>query len=143
MAEKYQKIVATGFLAHEGKVLVVKRAEMETFLPGYFELPGGKIDFGEDPKAALEREFQEEVKLSINVGKSYKTFAYVTNNGERHTVEIVFLATLTEDEQEVVLGKDHTEYHWIEKEEVDDYTFTDEARECILEGFGELLRNTK
>lgn len=138
MSEQYQKIVATGFLHNQGKVLAIKRAETETFLPGYFEMPGGKIDFGEDPELALKREYEEEAGLKINVGKPFRTFAYVSNGGDRHTVEIVYLASLATENQDIVLGKDHTEFYWLEESEVENYKFSDETRKSILEGFKEV-----
>lgn len=145
MTNKHQKIVATGFLFKNGKALAVKRAETETFLPGYFELPGGKVDFGEDPEQALQREFQEEVGLEIKAGKPFRTFAYTSDGGERHTIEIVYLALTDEENPEVTLGKDHTEYHWMEEGEVGNYKFSDETRQSILEGFKEasLLEKTE
>lgn len=137
MTEKYQKIVSTGFLFNKGRVLAVKRAETETFLPGYFEMPGGKIDFGEDPELALKREYEEEVGLKINVGKPFRTFAYVSSGGDRHTVEIIYLVSLAAENQNIVLGKDHTEFHWIGEDEVVNYKFSDETRKSVLDGFKE------
>jgi 8-oxo-dGTP diphosphatase len=85
----YQKIVCTGFIYHQGKTLIVQRSLKETFLPGYYELPGGQVNFGEDPVDALKREFREEVNLNVEVTKPYKIFSYVSENGNRHIVEIV------------------------------------------------------
>lgn len=70
---KYQKITVAGFLCVDDKVLVIRRSEKETYLTGYYELPGGKVDFGEHPKISLEREFLEEsekcfVKASEVIG---------------------------------------------------------------------------
>ena len=54
--EKFQKIGVTAFVVSgDEKVLLLRRSKKEKFLPGYFELPGGKVDFGENPEKALER----------------------------------------------------------------------------------------
>ena len=37
--------------------------------PGHWTLPGGGIDFGEDPKDAVVREFMEETGLTVKVNK--------------------------------------------------------------------------
>lgn len=35
------------------------------FRPNLWELPGGKVDLGEGPRRALEREFSEELDVSV------------------------------------------------------------------------------
>lgn len=141
MGDKYQKIVSTGFLINKGKVLAVKRSEKETFLPGYFELPGGKIDFGETSEEALEREFREEVGIEINVGKPFRTFSYVSSDGDRHTIEIVYLVTTTKENPEITLSEAHTESQWIEEDKIQDYHFSEETRQSVMEGFKVAMKN--
>jgi len=46
----------------EGKVLLARRRETG-FLGGLWELPGGKIERGEDPEEALRRELREELGI--------------------------------------------------------------------------------
>ncbi len=137
---KLQKIVVTGFLHENGKVLIARRSMDEQFLPGFYELPGGKIDFGEEPTQALKREFMEEVKLKIEVLQPLQTFAYVSEDGNRHTVEIVFMAKLAEQKQQVTLGKDHNDFKWIGKEEIEKFKITNEIKNVIGLGFHGLGR---
>lgn len=100
-----QKIVMSGVLLRDGQALVVRRSMDKKFLPGSFEFPGGKVDFGEDAFTALSREFEEEVGFSVEVGEFIRTFSYVT--GTRHTVELVFYVNGTGD---VTLSSAHSEY---------------------------------
>lgn len=55
-----QVITACAFIHHKfngvEKVFLPKRADTKKFLPGAYELPGGHIDFGEDPVSGLKRE---------------------------------------------------------------------------------------
>jgi len=49
MTESFM-VLAEGALFNNEKLLVVKRSETKKFLPGYWELPGGKLEFGESPQ---------------------------------------------------------------------------------------------
>ena len=111
--DKFQKIVVSGFLQHEGKVLLIRRNQREKFYPGSFELPGGKVDFGEGPTKALEREFLEETNLKIKVGEPLRTFSYVSDEGARHTVEIVYRVSLLSSPSELKLSDAHDDYKWV------------------------------
>lgn len=131
----YQKVVSTGFLLNEQKALVIRRSMDETFLPGYFELPGGKVDFGEDPKESLEREYREEVNLQIKIGDPFKVFSYVSGKGDRHTVEILFHVFLLHPDQEVKLSPAHEEYRWITQNEMHQFLISPEIKDGIIQGF--------
>ena len=129
-----QKIVSTGLLIHKNKLLIIQRALDEVFLPGYYELPGGKVDFGEDPKEALAREYHEEVNLHVQIGKPFHVFSYLSENGNRHTVEILFHVTLLGNDS-IELSSAHDDYQWITPKEVDQYLMTSEIQKAIQLGF--------
>lgn len=131
--EKFQKIVVTAFIVDGGKVLVVKRSDNESFLPGYWEMPGGKVEFSEHPADALVRECLEEVNLQVKVGRPYRTFSYISNDGNRHTVEIDYLCTPFS--KEVEISSAHTEYRWISRDELSTLKFSEEMQKSIAEGF--------
>jgi 8-oxo-dGTP diphosphatase len=48
----------------------------EMTLANYWEFPGGKIEVGETPEQALEREIQEEFACMIQVGAKVEDTAY-------------------------------------------------------------------
>lgn len=138
MNNKHQKVAVAGFLAHRGTVLVIRRSNQEQFLPGYYELPGGKVDFGEHPVEALKREFKEEVGLSIDPIKPYRVFDYVSGEIGRHTVELVYHVRFSAAMSDVVLSDAHDDYKWIDESMLDSLAITDEIRQNILEGFKQL-----
>lgn len=51
----------------EGRILVVRRGPGQSGA-GFWEFPGGKVEDGEDPRAALVREIDEELGIHIRVG---------------------------------------------------------------------------
>ena len=55
-----QLISAVALIDSDGRVLLAERPEGKLFA-GYWEFPGGKIETGETPEAALVRELDEEL----------------------------------------------------------------------------------
>ena len=60
-------IVAAGCLFESGRVLLTQR-KAGAHLAGMWEFPGGKVEPGEDPRAALARELREEIDVDADVG---------------------------------------------------------------------------
>ncbi|MEO3805839.1 (deoxy)nucleoside triphosphate pyrophosphohydrolase [Nonomuraea sp. B1E8] len=61
-------VVAAVIVAPGRRVLAAQRAEPAA-LAGGWEFPGGKVDPGEDERAALVRECREELGVEIAVGE--------------------------------------------------------------------------
>jgi 8-oxo-dGTP diphosphatase len=60
-------LVAAGVIVREGRVLLSQR-KRGAHLEGAWEFPGGKVEPGEDPRAALARELAEELGVDADVG---------------------------------------------------------------------------
>ena len=70
---KTLKVVAA-IIENDSSVLATQRGYGE--LKDKWEFPGGKIEVGETPEKALEREISEELNLSIDVGDCLTTVEY-------------------------------------------------------------------
>lgn len=141
MQDKQQKITACAFLHKDGKLLTAKRAMTKFFLPGVYELVGGHVEFGETLEECLVREFREELHIDIVVGNIFYAFTYLEDNGVKHVLEVEFFAKMQDEGQPIVLNpEDHLEYHWITKEEIDTYNFTEEEKKAVIKGFELLLQ---
>jgi 8-oxo-dGTP diphosphatase len=57
-------VVAAALVRDDGLILLQKRSEGRS-MAGLWEFPGGKIDAGETPEAALVRELAEELDIEI------------------------------------------------------------------------------
>jgi mutator protein MutT len=60
--------VVAGVIRRDGLLLITQRMPNDT-LAGYWEFPGGKVDMGEELKAALQRELREEIGLETEIGE--------------------------------------------------------------------------
>ncbi|MDH7798474.1 MULTISPECIES: (deoxy)nucleoside triphosphate pyrophosphohydrolase [unclassified Beijerinckia] len=57
-------VVAVALIDADDRILIAQRPEGKQ-LAGLWEFPGGKIDAGERPEAALIRELHEELDISV------------------------------------------------------------------------------
>lgn len=62
--------VVTGVLRHEGRIFVQKRCDRGAW-GGLWEFPGGRVEPGEEPRQAVEREHQEETGFAVQVTDTY------------------------------------------------------------------------
>lgn len=79
VAARPRKIVVAALIdrASDGAILLSLRGPNQS-MPGLWELPGGKIEPGESPEAALVREVREELDVEVRVRSIYDvvSFAY-------------------------------------------------------------------
>lgn len=58
-------VVAVALIDVDGRVLIAKRPQGKS-LAGLWEFPGGKVEPGERPEAALIRELREELGIEVS-----------------------------------------------------------------------------
>lgn len=84
-------VVAAGALVDsDRRVLVCSRPEGKT-MPGLWEFPGGKLEAGESPEAALIRELDEE--LAVSAGRRcLAPLSFVSHDyGDFHLLMTLFV----------------------------------------------------
>ena len=57
-------VVAAALVDPDGRVLIAQRPDGKS-MAGLWEFPGGKVETGETPEAALIRELQEELAITV------------------------------------------------------------------------------
>ncbi len=109
-------VVAGIFQNEKGEILLIQRPKNKP-MPGLWEFPGGKLELGETPENALERELQEEVSLVPQVIKplSFVSHAYDTF----HIVLMPYL--ITKWEGIFSLNEHQQGYMWVKPDEMHPY----------------------
>lgn len=83
-------VVAIALVDRDGRVLLQQRAQGKA-LAGLWEFPGGKIEAGETPEAALVREIEEELGIAITEAcLAPASFASVALE-DRHLLLLLFV----------------------------------------------------
>jgi 8-oxo-dGTP diphosphatase len=88
-------LVAAGFAVRDGRVLMARRPP-EKHLGGCWEFPGGKLEPGETPEAALVREFREELGVNILVGPVLDVVSYAYDDFD--LLMLLYAASIIEGE---------------------------------------------
>ena len=113
MGKDKKKIqVVAGLLIREDKILVAKRALHKTH-GGLWEFPGGKIERGEEPSEALQRELLEELSVAVCVG-SFVASSQVLSEDIEIEMSVFAVQILRGD----LINKEHEELRWISPQEV-------------------------
>ena len=102
------------------KLLLAQRREIapDDREYGYcWNLPGGGIQFSEDPITALRREVREELGVEIEVHSLLpKVFSPVRHRW--HGILICYLCTLKDPSQRIILNHESSQYAWFSLEEI-------------------------
>jgi 8-oxo-dGTP diphosphatase len=134
-----QRVVVCGLLMKSSKILILRRRDDEKFYAGMWELPSGKVEYGEDPILAVAREFKEETNLSVKVGKPIRVSHYTVEDEKdrRHTVKITFMVDLEKEGR--IKTTEHSNFAWIGPTEIGRYDIIEDVKEDILTAFFDVL----
>jgi 8-oxo-dGTP diphosphatase len=83
-------VVAVALVDGEGRVLLQQRAPGRA-MAGLWEFPGGKVESGERPEAALVRELDEELGIAVEEADFAPAAFASADNAGRHMLLLLYL----------------------------------------------------
>lgn len=104
-------------IVKEGKILVLKQTIDDTFV---WDLPGGKVDFGENPYNTLLREVKEETDLDITVVKPLGMWWFFRKKDGNQVICNTFLCTPNNEAIDLTrnpMQENITEFVWVTPEQ--------------------------
>lgn len=120
-------VAAKAVVVRDGRILVLQRSAGSSHDPGLWELPGGKMEYGEVLTEALAREVTEETGVSVRVGAPLLTWHF--------TKEPFWVTGVTFACEygggEVALSPEHDDARWVEPAEALELPLSRSMREQI------------
>lgn len=104
--------VVAAVICQGGRVFATQRGYGEW--KDWWEFPGGKMEAGETPEAALKREIREELSAEISVGRLLGTVEH--DYPAFHLTMHCYLCSLL---SEALRLNEHEAARWLAKEELD------------------------
>jgi 8-oxo-dGTP diphosphatase len=121
MSDLTQQVAAKGLIENsDGAILLLKRAKPyygETVLR--WDFPGGRADPGESLREALARELREETGLTLAAAGGIIHDQDFQPAGSQLQVFRFTLDATVEADEPVTLSDEHTEYAWVNPEDVE------------------------
>lgn len=133
----------------EGKLLLLKRSELDKTFPGMYTIPGGHVDAGEDHRTAAIRELQEESGLTPDKDTQFQKIGEYED--DKCCIEY-FRSNVDKDNDTLTLQSEEAwQYEWIDPRELDKYEFPLNMKQNIqkilfpqkevIQKLGKALRN--
>lgn len=124
---KEKTIVAKVFVINsKGLILALRRSKTDTLRPLTWDLPGGSVEYGEDPADAVVREAEEEAGLKL---EGVQLFITKTTNEKSYVVRLLYYAHTYVDK--ITLSFEHDKYRWVTKQEFDQLNTPSRYKDCL------------
>jgi 8-oxo-dGTP diphosphatase len=88
-----QVLVTAGVMVEADRVLMAQR-RVGDHEGGKWEFPGGKVELGEDPRQAIQRELEEELAIKVAVGRVNDIISQI--DGDLQLILIYFECAIIE-----------------------------------------------
>ncbi len=127
---KIMTVAAAVLQNRNGCVLLTRRPDNKPY-PGLYEFPGGKIEVGERPEEALQRELFEELHLFVPID-SMKPLTFVSYTYPQYHV-ILLLYLIRQWTGEMLMKENQKGYIWTNVGSLDTLPPLLPANEGLLE----------
>lgn len=105
------RIAVKSFIINKDKgLLLIKRRTNDVHAAGVWEIPGGRLNLGEDPLEGLKRETKEETGLEIEILNVINVNHFTREDGQKITMLIFLCKPLSNS---VTLSEEHIDFIWV------------------------------
>ena len=121
-----QKISVRAIVKHEGKVLLLKRANGRSSILGKYELPGGRLEYNEQPEDALKRILRIDAAVSIQTVQLFDAITYIDYDDRNiQYIVVVYLVSMRSDQKPLELSQNYNKFSWQKQSFIQHENITD------------------
>jgi 8-oxo-dGTP diphosphatase len=122
-------VVVSLVIEHEGAVLLGRRHPDRDHAPGAWDAISGRVEAGESPREAAEREGYEETGLHLEVLAPIDTFHFLRGGNREESIGVTFHCRA--HDRKARLSAEHSEFKWVTLEQARGYGLPKGLLRCI------------
>lgn len=108
-----QRIAVRALITDKQKTLFVRRASGRPTILGKYELPGGKLEYGEQPEDSLARYVGSELGLTMQSAQLFDVVTYIDyDDRDMQYVFILYIVNIANTATKIHLSQNYDHYQW-------------------------------
>ena len=121
-----QRVAVRVIAKSNDKILALRRVNGRQSIIGQYELPGGKLGYGEQPEDAVRRYLRDDAGLSVSVAHLFDAVTYIDyDDSSLQYVVIVYTIDVSGMDARVALSQNYDEYVWHAQDKLQHIPLTD------------------
>lgn len=121
-----QRISVRAIVRKDGKTLLLRRANGRPSILGQYELPGGKLAYGEQPEDTLRRCLHDDAGLHVQTAQLFDAVTYIDRDDrDIQYAVIVYMVAIAGEHHSIQLSQNYNKYLWKKLSELQHETVTD------------------
>lgn len=121
-----QRISVRAIVKQDDRALLLRRSNGRQTILGQYELPGGRLAYGEQPEDTLRRYLHDDVGLHMQTAQLFDAVTYIDRDDrDIQYAVIVYTVAIAEGHHSIELGANYDKYIWKKVSDLQQEMITD------------------
>lgn len=107
-----QRLSVRAIIRNDEKTLLLRRANGRQTILNQYELPGGRLAYGEQPEDALRRYLHDDAGLHIQTAQLFDAVTYIDHDERDIQYGVIVYLVAIAGTRSVTLGQNYDKYLW-------------------------------